>query len=114
MERFDIHVALAACDIVIESATIVAILESDSKTEKRIISQSGLRVTGQALKTKFLPLEERQRMSCRGLACRPAAHFALVRFYGFWAVVFRLSGVSIVSTAESDLSFLKGAVARRR
>jgi hypothetical protein len=35
MERLDVHVALEACDIVIESATIVAIMESDSKTAKR-------------------------------------------------------------------------------
>ena len=26
--------------------------------------------------------ERRTAMSCRGLACRPAAHFILVRFYG--------------------------------
>jgi hypothetical protein len=31
MERVDIHVALEICEIVIESATIVAILESGSK-----------------------------------------------------------------------------------
>jgi hypothetical protein len=35
MERLDIHVALEVCEIVIESATIVAILESGSKTAKR-------------------------------------------------------------------------------
>jgi hypothetical protein len=35
MQRLDVHVALEACDIVIESATIVAIMESDSKTAKR-------------------------------------------------------------------------------
>ena len=64
MQRLDIHFALEACDIVIESATIVAIL---------------------ALKTKIRRSEERQkqRMSCRGLTRRPAAHFVLVRFYGF-------------------------------
>jgi hypothetical protein len=79
MEHLDIHVAFEACDIVVESATIVAILESDSKTAKRIISQSRLRVTGEALKTKILPLRgaAERRMSCRGLACRPAAHFVL-------------------------------------
>ncbi len=84
MECFDIHVALEACDIVIESATVVATLKSDSKTAKHIISQSGFRVTGQTLKTKVVPLRgaAKQRMSCRGLACRPAAHFVLVRFYG--------------------------------
>ncbi|PYL49160.1 MAG: hypothetical protein DMF40_02790, partial [Verrucomicrobia bacterium] len=31
IERFDIHVALEVCEIVIKSATIVAILESRSK-----------------------------------------------------------------------------------
>jgi len=31
MERFDVHVALEACDIVIESATIVAILDLKTK-----------------------------------------------------------------------------------
>jgi hypothetical protein len=35
MECFDVHVALEACDIVIESATIVAILESASGTLTR-------------------------------------------------------------------------------
>jgi hypothetical protein len=35
MQLLDVHIALEACDIVIESATIVAILESDSKTAKR-------------------------------------------------------------------------------
>jgi hypothetical protein len=63
MEHLDIHVPLEACDIAIESATIVAILH---------------------LKTKILPLRgaAEKRMSRRGLACRPAAHFVLVRFYG--------------------------------
>ena len=32
MERLDIHVALEACDIVIESATIVAILDLEDKS----------------------------------------------------------------------------------
>ena len=45
-------------------------------------------------------------MSCRGLACRPAAHFILVRFYGL-AVAFRLAGASIVSAVESHLFLLK-------
>jgi hypothetical protein len=36
MERFDVHVTLEVCEIVIESATIVAILESGSKTPKRL------------------------------------------------------------------------------
>jgi hypothetical protein len=31
-----------------------------------------------------------------------------------WAVAFRLGGASIVSTVESHLPLLKGAVARRR
>jgi hypothetical protein len=31
MERVDFHVAVGVCEIVIESATIVAILESGSK-----------------------------------------------------------------------------------
>jgi hypothetical protein len=35
MQRLDVHVAPEACDIVIESATIVAILELDSETAKR-------------------------------------------------------------------------------
>jgi hypothetical protein len=35
MERFDVHVVFEACDIVTESATIVAIVKSDSKTAKR-------------------------------------------------------------------------------
>jgi hypothetical protein len=35
MECFDVHVVPEACDIVTKSATIVAILESDSKTAKR-------------------------------------------------------------------------------
>jgi hypothetical protein len=35
MQRFDVHIALEACDTVIESATIVAILESGFKTAKR-------------------------------------------------------------------------------
>jgi hypothetical protein len=35
MERFDVHVALEVCEIAIESATIVAILESASKMAKR-------------------------------------------------------------------------------
>ena len=34
MERLDVHVALEACDIVIESATIVAILEIRFKDGK--------------------------------------------------------------------------------
>lgn len=47
-------------------------------------SQSGLRVIGQALETKVLPLQgaAERRTSCRGLACRPAAHLILVRFSG--------------------------------
>jgi hypothetical protein len=36
MQRLYVHVALEACDIVIESATMVAIMESDSKTAKRL------------------------------------------------------------------------------
>jgi hypothetical protein len=35
MERLDIHVALELCEIVIESATIVAILKSDPKEKDR-------------------------------------------------------------------------------
>jgi monofunctional glycosyltransferase len=35
MERFDFHVALEVCEIVIESATIVAILEPGSKMARR-------------------------------------------------------------------------------
>jgi hypothetical protein len=35
MERFDIHIALEACDIVIESATIVAV-SGTTKTAKRL------------------------------------------------------------------------------
>jgi hypothetical protein len=33
MERLDIHVAQELCEIIIESATIVAILESDLTTK---------------------------------------------------------------------------------
>jgi hypothetical protein len=106
MERLDIHVSFETCDIVIESATIVAILESDSKMAKRIISQSGLRVTGQALKTKVLPLRgaAEQRMSCRALACRPAAHFVLVRFYGLGRCV--QVGRRFHSIDRGNISFL--------
>jgi hypothetical protein len=35
MKRFDIHIAREACGIVVESATIVAILESGPKTAER-------------------------------------------------------------------------------
>src|SRR5882724_7222682 len=46
-------------------------------------------------------------MSCRGLACRPAAHFVLVRFYGFGAVVVRLSGASNSTQRRIHLLLLK-------
>jgi hypothetical protein len=34
MERFDVHVALEVCEIVIESATIVANLESRRRRDR--------------------------------------------------------------------------------
>jgi hypothetical protein len=43
MQRLDVHVAFEACDIVIESATMVAILESGFKTAKRPHHQRHIR-----------------------------------------------------------------------
>ena len=41
MERFDVHVALEVCEIVIESATIVANLESHRRRDRSPESSDG-------------------------------------------------------------------------
>jgi hypothetical protein len=52
MERFDIHIALEACDIVIESATIVAV----SGTRFQDGKASAPSATGQPIQTAIIPI----------------------------------------------------------
>jgi hypothetical protein len=52
MERFDIHIALEACDIVIESATIVAV----SGTRFQDGKASAPLATRQPIQTAIIPI----------------------------------------------------------